>query len=63
MGDQGTQMLDTQSLADSMQEDPFVNDNDNMPQSWARLLPMNPVFKDYGLFKICNASFIKFNYI
>lgn len=51
MGDQGTQMLDTQSLADSMQEDPFVNDNDNMPQSWARLLPMNPVFKDYELKK------------
>lgn len=51
MGDQGTQMLDTQSLIDSIQEEPFNNSNDMVPQAWARLFPINPVFKEYELKK------------
>jgi hypothetical protein len=56
MGDQGTQMLDTQSLIDSIQEEPFNNSSDMMPQAWARLFPINPVFKEYGLVKTLDHS-------
>jgi hypothetical protein len=56
MGDQGTQMLDTQSLIDSIQEEPFNNSSDMMPQAWARLFPINPAFKEYGLVKTLDHS-------
>ena len=45
MNDQGTQILDTQSLNDSMQDIEF---EDTLPPAWGKLLPLNPAFKEHG---------------